>query len=641
MSNIVRFRPFKLPTITPNQFVKANEESSEKFMVSDLERSGLVPDDIFAFTQPLLPAGTRAAYTIPYFYPDGNFIVNKNNEPLMTRTKVDYLVPLNGQPKYYAQPNEVLIAHGVIQNPPYLLRGYDDGDVVAICEGEKKTAAVYKHLGIAAIGIGGCWSWQFGKDVHPWILDAVKGRKVVIIPDGDYTQKLISKAYSGLFYALKDHGIECSLIATPDKIDDWIVAGGTRAKFDELPHVDLTTMIESSESLIRRYNLSYKEDKRGKHLIQNEENMMTLFREHPGIPELWYNSDRAQMMYNNREFKEDVDDMGILCYFQRNLGFDKITLSRTRSCLSAIGKENGRSPFLERIKSEPWDGIPRLDTWLHRLWGTPDDDWHRRVGSSFFLSSIARQLNPGCKVDWMLIVIGPQGTGKSSMPQIVFDGLQSVIIGQQSDQNLSMLIHRGLVNVWDELDSFNKKDVEHLKAKVSAPTDDFRRPYSRNVELEPRRSIMYGCGNTHNFLQEDPSGYRRYVVINIDCILDFKGLEEERWQLWAEAYDRYQSEAIDVSQIEGATQVAQEYVADDPLGDQVESFLNEFERLAPGQAFGMLQVFQGIGREHDMLNVSMKRIITNRLIQLGYERGVFKRGDGKNPQKNSWRKSKE
>lgn len=642
MSNVVAFarRPLKFPKAITNSFVPSREEDNQRFMIEDLARSGLVPEDIGAkvhgYAQ--LPQGAQACYLIPYFDASGDFIADKNGYHGMYRFRYAYPPDALKKARYLQASNEELEQNGIIRNPPYLLPGYLDGDILAICEGEKKTAAVYKHLGLSAIGIGGCFMWMYNDDVHPWILNAINGRKVVIVPDGDFRRYDIAKAYGEFLHALKSHDVDCHLLDVPAKIDDWIVAGGTKEEFDALPHVSKEDLVESIASLARRYDLSFKTLKQGIEVYQNESNMMKLLRNHPAFPEIWINQDTAAIHVGDQVTREEKDAMDLLCYFQHNLGFHKLTLPKIWSGMGAIGAERERSPFLDRVRSEKWDGVPRLSTWLSRLWGCPDDEFHREAGIKFLVGSVARQINPGCKMDWMLVVIGPQGTGKSSMPAVLFDGLDTALIGKPDSKDLVMLIHSGLCSVWDELDTFRKMDMDHLKAVVSNPYDRFRPPYGRNVVLKPRRSVMYGCGNNNDFLQNDPTGYRRYVIITIDRKLDFKALEEERWQLWAEALHLYQMGTIDFSQVAGATEVAQSHVIDDPLADKISEFLLAHEVAHPGGALGMSHILFALNRERDANNVSVKRTITDTLIAMGYEKGVFKRYNGVNFQKNSWRK---
>jgi len=61
-----------------------------------------------------------------------------------------------------------------------------------------------------------------------------------------------------------------------------------------------------------------------------------------------------------------------------------------------------------------WDGMPRLEQWVIVYLGAEDTPLSRAIGSRWMISGVARIMQPGCKVDHMLILEGPQGGKKSS-----------------------------------------------------------------------------------------------------------------------------------------------------------------------------------------------------------------------------------
>ncbi len=519
-------------------------EENKNFAIDDLARSGLTPDDIYASWPDMmrLSEGALAGYVIPYFGLDGIRL------EVMTRTRMKF--PEFSKQQRYTQPSaEQLARKNLPSFLPYIhpLTLELEGDTLVCCEGEKKTVSVLKYLRMPAFGIGGCQMWRdpSGRNtIHPWIrgLAESKGiRKILIVPDGDLFRYDICNAYGTFGHALREQGYDVAILNPPGKIDDLLVGWGKDAsvRFGSLPQVVLDELVQSPASLAKRYNLAFKQDDKGRITVhQHTANIMKLMEEHNAFPRVWRDLDTSRIMVGEKLAEPGLTEMEIANYFQYNLGFDKVHHRIVSSCIESLARKNSRSPMLEWIKSIQWDGSPRLDTWMERLWGVPESTYSREVAAKFLISACARMDRPGTKVDWLLIIIGPQAVGKTSMPGIMFRGLAKILYGEQNHKDLHLIFHSGLCVIFDELDSFGKRESSNLKAMITTNEDSFRPPYGASVEVFPRRFTLYGCGNRHEFLQYDASGYRRYAIVEVDRLLDFAGLESELGQLWAEEWQR-------------------------------------------------------------------------------------------------------
>lgn len=632
MEAVVSFRPFRIPKPLETQFFQADDSMNRRFMEEDLARSGLHPDDMMAYTSPFIKKdGASAAYSIPYYGLDGKPIVDQAGFPAMYRTR--FKLPEFSKEQRYTQPSrEALLKHELPSTLPYIHPKTlsMEGDTIVCCEGEKKTAAVIKYLGLPAFGIGGCQMWRDPSGsggVHPWIRTLVANRtRVIIIPDGDVLRYDICNAYGTFAAALMADGVPVEIIHSPGKIDDLLVAWGERANdsFSVLEKLDPSSLVQSSTSLAKRYNLAFKQNDKGVvTVLQHTANVMKLMEEHPAFPKIWRNLDNNRVMVGDKQAQPDLTEMEIANYFQYNLGFDKIGSKTIYSCVQALARKNSRSPFLEYIKSLTWDGVSRLDEWMIKLWGAKDERFTREVSAKWLTSACARMDRPGTKVDWMLIVVGPQATGKTSMPGILFRGSNLTLYGDHNDKDLHMLLHSALCVGFDELDSFGKRESSNLKAMVTRNEDAFRPPYGASVEIFPRRFTLYGCGNRYEFLQHDPSGYRRYAILEVNKLLDFKGLEDQRDQLWAEAWQRYTS-GDRFWEVEGTSEHAQEFVTPNPMEDQI---INVIEGWKKGKAntnykdgvvyFTMTSLLVALGMERESRNTNVTREISAILKSLG------------------------
>lgn len=583
-SDTLPFRKFKIAKTPVSAFTSGNSIKNKEWADEDLGKSGLDTDFLFVDSGGSLRLfpNCSAGYQIPYFGPDGLPLQDSSGLPVMFRVRMK-LPPMSKERRYDQPSAEQLGKFGLPAFMPYIhpLSLELEGELVC-AEGEKKAASIMRILGLPAIGIGGCQLWRNpdgSGTVHPWILELLRrrgGDSITIVPDGDVMRYDICKAYGAFGRALEGAGIKVRILKPEDKIDDMLVRWGTEAalRYPAIPAIDVGDLVQSPSSLIPRYGLAFRDGPKGEKIVyQHTSNIMRLLEEHPAFPKLWRNLDSNRVMVGEEEAEPGLTEMDIANYFQHNLGFDRVQSKTIYSCVDALAKRNSRSPYLDWVRSLEWDGEERLDSWPIRLWGTSDSEYVREIASKFLISACARLEKPGTKLDWMLIVVGPQGTGKTSMPSILFGGQNLTLYGEHSDKDLHLLMHSSLCVGFDELDSFGKRESSNLKAMITRNEDAFRPPYGASVEVFPRRFTLYGCGNRYEFLQHDPSGYRRYAVIETPKLLDFPGLERERAQLWAEAWSRYSEGDSEFWEIKHASEMAEKYAVTNPLEERIQEFL--------------------------------------------------------------------
>lgn len=645
MENVVKMRRYRTLAKSESQFLPSNTSKNLAFANNDLAKSGLTLDDIEADAPGMLPlpSGASAGYVIPYYHLDGRPIVNNDNLLVMQRTKFDYPPGVKG-PRYLGPGREQLAKHGLPTSIPYVppqIHNMESQEIIC-AEGEKKTASIIKLLNLPAFGIGGCQMWRdpdgSGRP-HPWILQLLRSRdikSIIIVPDGDIQRYDISTAYGTFAASLSTEGFEVQILDPRGKIDDLLVDWGNqrRANWDNLSRRSPSDMVVTSKSLIPQYSLAFKTDAKGNPIVhQNTSNITRLLENHPAFPPIWLNNDTNRVMIGDEEMVPESTDMNLANYFQHNLGFDKAAQWMLRQCIINLSKVNNSSPFLEQVRATVWDEKPRLDTWMIDHWGMTDTEFCREVASKWLISACARLHEPGTKLDWMLIVIGPQGTGKTTMPNIVFKGNNTVIYGESNDKDFHMKLHSSLCAGFDELDSFSRRESSMLKAMITTSEDMFRPPYGAATQAFPRRFTLYGCGNSSDFLNHDPSGYRRYAILECPQLLDFKALKANIDQIWAEAWWRYTQKQSLFWKVEGTSAIAENYVAPN-LFEEVISRRTQHEmsaKQANNVKDGMLwvtmtMIIEWLGIDISSSNAYKTKELSGILKKIGYEHTGVTRG---------------
>jgi predicted P-loop ATPase len=198
-----------------------------------------------------------------------------------------------------------------------------------------------------------------------------------------------------------------------------------------------------------------------------------------------------------------------------------------------VARERSFHPVLDYLASLEWDGKPRLDTWLTEYLGAVETPYTQSIGRSALIGAVARIRNPGCKVDTVPIIEGPQGSGKSSASRVLFDPWFSDELADLGGKDAAMQTQGIWLIEISELDAMSRSEVSRIKAFISRSTDRFRPPYGARVIESQRSCVFWGTTNSDAYLKDETGG-RRFWPIKAGRI-DVVGLAAARDQLWAEA----------------------------------------------------------------------------------------------------------
>ncbi|MDR2647675.1 MAG: virulence-associated E family protein [Oscillospiraceae bacterium] len=214
--------------------------------------------------------------------------------------------------------------------------------------------------------------------------------------------------------------------------------------------------------------------------------------------------------------------------------------------LMAAFSRNRRDPVREYLEGlrDYKNGMPyKLETHLSEMLGAEDNEYTRAVSAKFFIGMVARALNPGCKLDTVLVLCGDQGGGKSSWGQwLAGEDYFSDSLGTFSGNDA----YDGLVGKWlvelSDLSAMRRSEIEVTKSFLSKQHDFYRAAYARFPQQRARRCVFVGTTNDMTFLH-DPTGSRRFLPVAVN---KQKGLDnlylrtpELRNRLFAEAVYRY------------------------------------------------------------------------------------------------------
>jgi len=248
----------------------------------------------------------------------------------------------------------------------------------------------------------------------------------------------------------------------------------------------------------------------------------------------------------------DADDVMARSWMASQMGILRVKKADVPDAVLAVASVNRVNPLQDYLRGLKWDGTPRLRDWLITYCGagehiSADDSaadierkeasvltrYLRLVGPLWLMGAVRRGLHPGCKFDYVLILEGEQGLGKSSVLNILGGqwGMDSPISFTHKDS------FEALSGIWiveiPELDAFSKADSTTSKSFFTRAKDRYRLPYAKRTADFPRTCVFAGTTNEGEFYR-DSTGNRRYWAVTVRNV-DREALARDRDQLFAEA----------------------------------------------------------------------------------------------------------
>jgi hypothetical protein len=234
----------------------------------------------------------------------------------------------------------------------------------------------------------------------------------------------------------------------------------------------------------------------------------------------------------------DADICAVQSYLQW-FGFRRLGKDATHDAISMHAREHAFHPVRDYLDRLRWDGKGRLHTWLIDYFAAPSSEYTEQIGTMFLIAMCARIYRPGCKLDYMMILEGSQGTLKSSACHILagnyFSDQLPDITNKEAFQHLR---GKWLIEV-AELRAYSRAAVDHFKEFLVRDTERYRPPWGRKEVHEPRQCIFIGTTNKRLYLR-DETGNRRFWPIPTGEI-DLEALRRDRDQLFAEAVELYRA----------------------------------------------------------------------------------------------------
>ena len=448
--------------------------------------------------------------------------------------------------------------------PHQLYKAGTPSDTVYIVEGEKDADTVAKRLSRFAVSSEN----GAGKGGKKWFNEynaELSGKTVRIIQDNDEIGHQFAESVAQ----------ELSGVAKSVKLFDL------KTIWDDLPPKgDISDLVDAlgadrAAELLDKLEAETPEFVRDVQAVDNsaEVKKMLDMTVVSGIPVVAKTAKNYEIIFTNDNHFADLRFNILRGYPERVVNGKRLVWDDTDDALSRIHIEetyhlNSRDkyedgiraalhkkkyhPVQELISSFTWDGTPRCTEFLTRWMGAEDTPYNRECSRLIFSGGINRAFSMGCKFDEVVVLIGGQGGGKSTICQWLalepdlYASLKT-ISGQRGAEGVS--------GVWiceiEELlavlanDKAGSKTEENAKAFLSATADYYRKPYDHRPSQNLRGNIFIGTTNRDEFLT-DKTGNRRWYPIR--CNSDGRDLYQHKAecqayirQCWAEMLVAYRN----------------------------------------------------------------------------------------------------
>ena len=280
-------------------------------------------------------------------------------------------------------------------------------------------------------------------------------------------------------------------------------------------------------------------------------NLVLILRNDPNLQGVAYNSHRGAITllgptpwrkpgeWRGPDWSDD-DDAALRVYLEKV--YKIWTPGKLNDALAAVSHERAFHPIREYLDGLPeWDGLPRLEELLIDYLGAEDSLYTRAVTKKTLVAAVARVMRPGCKFDCMLVLVGPQGIGKSTL----FTALggkwfnDSLSMNDAKDKTAAEKLQGYWILEIGELAGIRKAEVEAVKSFLSRQKDVYRPSYGRRTVEHPRQCVIVGSTNNDTGFLRDSTGNRRFWPVVVEGV----SAEKAPWnmtdytisQIWSEA----------------------------------------------------------------------------------------------------------
>ena len=323
----------------------------------------------------------------------------------------------------------------------------------------------------------------------------------------------------------------------------------------------------------------------------------------------------------------------------KNLSEAEFSSVMMRDAVESMALDNQKNVMEEYIKSIYEEMGPSGDLYHERClidcFGVEDNNYNRVVGRYIYLGAIERMLNPGCKMDYIPILKGAGGIGKSIFVGNLLPSdfeLRSEFINNNFNfheqyRSLVMSISGKMFVENNELMGMKKAELEKLKSFITSSTDTYDKKFDKYTSVSPRTAMIIGTTDAQFPFIDDEWDHRRFVIVEIgsnkeDCQYETITDNQRIKQCISDAYHEYLNggRAYDKMKLIREKQVMinqKNAYHDDITFERMEEFSSQFE---PGKSMKISEIKEKLFDKHPKLSEMSSKLYASYLKKCGWKK---------------------
>lgn len=249
---------------------------------------------------------------------------------------------------------------------------------------------------------------------------------------------------------------------------------------------------------------------------------------------------------------------------------------------------------------QTWDGVPRVEAFLHRWCGAEDSAYTRAVGAYLWSALAGRVLVPGIKADLVPMLYGRGGVRKTSLvralaPSREFSGSARL---DMTDADIGRVLRGKLVVELPEMRGLHTRSSQEVKDFLSMDSDEWTPKYKELAVKHPRRFVFIGTTDQRHVLADDIGNLRRWLPVEVHGVvetadpdtgavataIDLDGVGAVLEQLWAEGAALFRAGGVRWQDAERLAKAEHDdFSAEDVIDDDLLDWINELVSEEDGE----------------------------------------------------------